>query len=150
MCMKFAIRNMRHASFFACQMNERNVQIIEKDGQPEYAVLPIEDYRRLVASLEDSADCAAIDRVLSEDAAGETVPGEVVNAILDGAPPLRAWRQHRGFTLEVLAERTGVSKGYLSQVENGRKSGTLALFRRLATVLDVALDDLAGWKGEDA
>lgn len=131
-------------------MNERNVQIIEKDGQPEYAVLPIEEYRRLVASLEDSADCAAIDRALSEDAAGETVPGEVVNAILDGAPPLRAWRQHRGCTLEVLAKRTGVSKGYLSQVENGRKSGTLDLFRRLATVLDVALDDLAGWKGEDA
>lgn len=131
-------------------MNERNVQIIEKDGQPEYAVLPIEEYRRLVASLEGSADCAAIDRAVSEDAAGETVPGEVVNAILDGASPLRAWRQHRGLTLDALAKRTGVSKGYLSQVENGRKSGTLDLFRRLATVLDVALDDLAGWKGEEA
>ena len=131
-------------------LNERNVQIIEKDGQPEYAVLPIEEYRRLIDSLEDSADCAAIDRAVSEDAAGETVPGQVVNAILDGAPPLRAWRQHRGFTLEALAKRTGVSKGYLSQVENGRKSGTLDLFRRLATVLDVALDDLAGWKGEEA
>lgn len=124
-------------------MNERNVQIIEKDGRPEYAILPIEDCRRMVALLEDSADCAAIDRALSEDAAGETVPGEIVNAILDGAPPLRAWRQYRGFTLDALAERTGVSKGYLSQIENGRKSGTLDLFRRLATALDVALDDLA-------
>lgn len=127
-------------------MNERNVQIIEKDGRPEYAVLPIEDYHRMIATLEDARDRAAIDRVLREDEAGETVPGEVVHAILDGAQPLRAWRQHRRLTLDGLARQVGVSKGYLSQIENGRKSGTLDLVRRLAAVLDVTLDDLAGWK----
>ena len=36
-------------------MNEQNVQIIEKDGEPEYAVVPIEEYRRMVAALEDAA-----------------------------------------------------------------------------------------------
>lgn len=127
-------------------MNERNVQIIEKDGRPEYAVLPIDDYHRMIATLEDARDRAAIDRVLREDEAGETVPGEVVHAILDGAQPLRAWRQHRRLTLDGLARQVGVSKGYLSQIENGRKSGTLDLVRRLAAVLDVTLDDLAGWK----
>ena len=131
-------------------MNERNVQIIEKDGRPEYAVLPIDDYHRMIATLEDARDRAAIDRVLREDEAGETVPGEVVHAILDGAQPLRAWRQHRRLTLDGLARQVGVSKGYLSQIENGRKSGTLDLVRRLAAVLDVTLDDLAGWKNEQA
>ena len=125
-------------------MNERDVQIIEKDGVPEYAVLPIEEYRRMVASLEDAEDCAAIDRALGEYEAGEAVPGEVVHAILEGTPPLRAWRRHRGLTLDALAERMGVSKGYLSQIENGRKPGTLDLFRRLALVLDAAIDDLVG------
>lgn len=129
-------------------MNERNVQIIEKDGRPEYAVLPIDDYHRMVATLEDARDRAAIDRVLKDDEAGETVPGEIVHAILDGARPLRAWRRHRRLTLDELARRVGVSKGYLSQIENGRKSGTLDLIRRLAAVLDVTLDDLAGWKNE--
>ncbi len=80
--------------------------------------------------------------------AGETVPGEVVHAIIDGAPPLRAWRQHRRLTVDGLAARVGASKGYLSQIENGRKSGTLDLVRRLAAVLHVTLDDLAGWKDE--
>lgn len=37
-------------------MNERNVQIIEKDGRPEYAVLPIDDYHCMVATLEDARD----------------------------------------------------------------------------------------------
>lgn len=49
------------------------------------------DYHRMIATLEDVRDRAAIDRVLREDEAGETVPGEVVHAILDGAQPLRAW-----------------------------------------------------------
>ena len=129
-------------------MTERRVQTIEKDGEPEYAVVPIDEYRRMVAALEDAADIAAIGRAWDEDAAGETVPGEVVNTILDGASPLRAWRLYRGLTLEVLADRIGVSKGYLSQIEQGRKPGTLGVFRRLADALGVFIDDLAGWENE--
>ena len=34
-------------------MNEQEVQIIEKNGEPEYAVVPIEEYRRMVAALEE-------------------------------------------------------------------------------------------------
>ena len=56
-------------------MNEQDVQIIEKDGKPEYVVVPIEAYRRMVAALEDAADSAAIERAWAEDAAGETGPG---------------------------------------------------------------------------
>ena len=97
----------------------------------------------MVAALEDAADSAAIERAWAEDAVGETIPGEVVKAILDGESPLRVWRKYREFTLDALAERVGVSKGYLSQIENGKKTGTLDLFRRLADVLNVALDELA-------
>ena len=129
-------------------MTERRVQTIDKDGEPEYAVVPLDEYRRMVAALEDAADVAAIGRSWDEDAAGETVPGEVVNTILDGASPLRAWRLYRGLTLEVLADRIGVSKGYLSQIEQGRKPGTLGVFRRLADALGVFIDDLAGSENE--
>ena len=96
----------------------------------------------MIDLLDDTSDCVAIDRALREDEAGDTIPGEVVNAILDGATPLRAWRQYREFTLEMLADRIGVSKEYLSQIENGQKSGTVDIFRRLSTVLNVELDDL--------
>lgn len=123
-------------------MNEQHVQIIVKDGAPEYAVIPIETYRRMAAALEDAEDSAAIDRAWTDDAAGETVPGDVVKAILNGGSPLRAWRKYRGLTLASLAGQVGVSRGYLSQIENGHKSGTLDLFRRLAGTLDVSMDQL--------
>ena len=126
------------------QMKEQDIQIIEKNGEPEYAVVPIEEYRRMVVALEDAADSAVIERAWAEDAAGETIPGEVVKVILAGESPLRVWRKHRELTLDALAERVGVSKGYLSQIENGQKPGTLGLFRRLAGVLNVALDELVG------
>ena len=96
----------------------------------------------MIDLLDDTSDCAAIDRALCEDEAEETIPGEIVNAILDGVTPLRAWRQHREFTLDMLADRIGVSKEYLSQIENGQKSGTVDIFRRLSTVLGVELEDL--------
>ena len=83
----------------------------------------------MIDLLEDKADCAAIDRALHEDEAGETIPGENVNAILGGVTPLRAWRQHREFTLDMLADQIGVSKEHLSQIENGQKSGTVDLYR---------------------
>ncbi len=43
----------------------------------------------MIDLLDDNADCAAIDRALREDEAVDTIPGEIVNAILDGATPLR-------------------------------------------------------------
>ena len=88
----------------------------------------------MIDLLDDNSDCAAIDRALREDEAGDTIPGEIVNTILDGATPLRAWRQYREFTLEMLADRIGVSKEYLSQIENGQKSGTVDIFRQISTV----------------
>lgn len=50
-------------------------------------------------------------------------------------------RVQRGFTLAGMSERTGLSKGYLSRIENGRKSPPLDTLRRLASALgtDVAV-----------
>ena len=89
-------------------MNEENVQIILKDGRPEYLVVPIEDYRRMIASLEDISDMKAIDRALEEHRNGESIPGEIVDAIIDGMTPIRAWRLYRKLTLASLAEQTGI------------------------------------------
>ena len=36
----------------------------------------------MIDLLDDNADCAAIDRALREDEAGDTIPGEIVNAIM--------------------------------------------------------------------
>lgn len=44
-------------------------------------------------------------------------------------------RIDRGITLDVMAQRTGFSKGYLSRIENGKKTPPLSTLGRLAVAL---------------
>lgn len=59
------------------------------------------------------------------------------------AETLRELREGRGLTLEELAEAAGLSKGFLSQLENGKVGIGLWSARMLADVLQVSMDDLA-------
>lgn len=121
------------------------VQIIERDGEPEYAVVPIALYRRLLALAEDAEDIAAADRAMGELARGEDeiVPGDIAHRLLAGENPLRVWREHRGLTQEELAAAAGVGKSYVSQIEAKKKPGSVAVLQRLAGALGLDLDDLA-------
>ncbi len=121
------------------------VQIIERDGKPEYAVVPIDTYERLVASAEQAEDLRAYDLAMAELERGEdeVVPEAVAQRLLAGeVHPLRVWREHRGLTQEALATSAGVGKSYISQLEAGRKSGSIDAMRRLASVLKVDIEDL--------
>ena len=70
------------------------------------------------------------------------IPSEVTYAILDGANPVRVWREYRGFTQQVLADQAEISTPYLSQIESGKRTGTAAVLGRLAAALNLDIDDL--------
>ena len=119
------------------------VQIIRRDGQPEWAVLPYAEYEALVEAAEMLADIRTYDEAKVRLADGEeTVPAEVTFAILDGANPIAVWRRHRNLSQQQLAVEAGISKAYLSQLEAGKRSGTTAVLARLARALQVDLDAL--------
>jgi len=90
--------------------------------------------------LEDMDDRRAVDAAAA--GRGTFLPAGQVRRILDGASPLRVYREHRGLTLQALADRIGVGKSYLSQIETGRKNGSLKVMGACAAALDVDLDDL--------
>jgi len=69
--------------------------------------------------------------------AGLIRPGMHALAIADGTHPVKAWREHKGLTLQALADAAGVSKPYVSQIEGGKRAGTAATLRKLATALGV-------------
>ncbi len=50
-------------------------------------------------------------------------------------PRLRALRKALGVTLEVLAERSGHTKGYLSKIETGKKLPPIATLSRISDAL---------------
>lgn len=119
-------------------------QIIEKDGVPEYAVIPFDEFQRLLDDSEMLRDVAAFDsaRKAVESGAEELIPASVVDRLLDGENPVKVWREYRGFTASELASGCGISPAAISQIESGKRKSSVALLRKIATFLRVDLDDL--------
>jgi DNA-binding XRE family transcriptional regulator len=111
----------------------------------EMVTIPRVEYDRLRAAAEDLADLQAYDHAKAALAASEDelVPAEYVNRLLNGDSPLRVYRDLRGMTQAVLAERSGVNRVTVAEIETGRKQGSVATLRKLAGALGVAVDDLA-------
>jgi len=57
---------------------------------------------------------------------------------------VRALRRERGWTLEYLAERSGVSRAMISKLERGEKNPTLVVAAKVAEGLGVSLSRLVG------
>ena len=120
-----------------------NIQVIERNGNPEWAIIPYKDYLRLVEEAEMLNDVLDYDVAIEAVKQGEElVPSEVAYAILDGESPIRVWREYRGYTQRQLSEAAGISKPYLSQIETGKRTGTTEVLSGIAKALDLTIDDI--------
>ena len=120
------------------------VQTINRDGKPEYVVLPWAEYQALLEAAEDAIDGALLDAFRQKLATGqeETIPATIVDMLLAGANPIKLWREYRGLTQDALANRAGISKAYLCQIETGKREGAIKTLRAIATALGVTVDEL--------
>ena len=110
----------------------------------------VADFERRLDEAEDAYDALAmrlaeIEHVVS---GGEWVPGEVVDRLIAGDHPIRVWREHRGLKSRDLAGQAGISPALLSEIENGKKEGSIKTLAALARALRVDLDDLVAWPRE--
>jgi DNA-binding XRE family transcriptional regulator len=108
-------------------------------GEDEVADFMMIKPRDLDDMIEDAAAAAAYARTRGK----EFIPSIVVDRLLSGENPVKVWREHRGFTLLTLGEAIGLGDGYLSQIENGQRKGTVATLKKIAHALSVDLDDLS-------
>lgn len=119
-----------------------SAQILEKNGKPEFAVIPIEEYKKLLELAEDAEDIGAADRVMNSDDE-ELIPHEIAIRLIKGNEhPLLIWREYRGMTQGDLADKAGIGKSYISQIESGKKPGSVAVLADIAQALDVDIDDI--------
>ena len=115
--------------------------IRDSKGRPVSVVISWDEWSRMTRSASDE------DLYRSAKAQpSRVIPGVVLNAILDGVNPIRAFREHRNLSQQTLANQASLSVPYLSQLETGRRKGSVATLRKLAELLDAAVDILAGEK----
>ncbi len=121
-----------------------DVQFIENNGKPTYAVIPVEDYNRLLAAASGESDDAEYSEIMAGIKSGEkeTFPAEFVERLLDTDSEIREWRKYRGFSQTSLAKATGLSQAAIAQIENGKRRPTVDTARKIANALNCEIDDL--------
>ncbi|WP_421526118.1 helix-turn-helix domain-containing protein [Pseudomonas yamanorum] len=109
-----------------------DIQIITKDGEPEYAVLPWAQYQALLkaAGQQPTSPASNIRQATAEP---DLRPLE----------QLRSLREAKGLAIEALARTVGISPSYLGLIESGERQPDAAIRRSLAWELGVA-----GWREE--
>jgi DNA-binding XRE family transcriptional regulator len=118
------------------------VQIVDIAGH-KMALVPIEEYERLLDIVDDKVDIlAAADAERRRLEGEEYLPAEMVDRILDGEPPLRVWREYRNLTQTALAAKVGTSEATISRLESGKMIGDRKRWRPIAEALGVTIDDL--------
>lgn len=101
-----------------------DVQIINgPDGKPAFVVIPYAQY------------------VAQHDSDRDLIPHEVVSLIVDGASPIRAWREHLGLTQEDVSKRLGISQPAYAQQEAAAKPRK-ATREKIAAAFDIEPDQL--------
>ena len=123
------------------------VQFIKITGGEELAVLPKHDYERLVAlaASEDVGTARIVRRAREAIAAGREIvlPKTVVDRLVAGENPIRVLREWQEMTQAELVVRVGITQGYLSDLEAGKRKGPVALHQKIARALGVPIDLLS-------
>ena len=102
-----------------------NVQFIEQNGKPTFAVIPYEEYLRLLPP---------------EDVA---IPHEVVGLVVRGGMNLvKAWRTYLGLTQAQVAKKAGISQAALSQMEKGEKNLRTKTLEKLSAAMGLDVEQL--------
>ena len=104
-----------------------NVQVITREGEPEYAVLPWAEFQALLKAAG----------LPSKSAAPEAAAPQLPMAELSQMGSLR---QGLGLSIEQLARTVGISPSYLELIETAERQPDAAIRRALARALSVA-----GW-----
>ncbi len=129
-------------------------KVIRTPKGEELVLLPKAEYDRLrrlereaglqAAAVQEAQDVQQAMRILAEIRSGvqETVPQAMVQRLLTGEHPVLVWREYRKLTAEALAQRAGLSRAYVTQIETGARKGSVRSLRALARALNVEMEDL--------
>jgi ribosome-binding protein aMBF1 (putative translation factor) len=99
----------------------------------------------VIDALEEVEDRAAVRASVSRRASGKNdgLPAELYRRMRAGEHPIRVWRAQRKMSLSALAGRARVARAYLSEIETGKKPGSVSALQKIARALEVDLDELA-------
>ena len=92
-------------------------QFISAPGGGRLVIITEDEYNALLEAQDDADDLAAAINGRKSMAEEGAIPTEVSRAIRAGAHPVRAWRDHRGFSQAQLADAAGFTQAAIARIE---------------------------------
>ncbi len=100
--------------------------LLHIQGKP-YVLVPLHDYRSLTNAQDD-----------------DNLPEDILDRLTaQEESPVKILRKHRGMTQAELAREAGISRPYLTEIETGKKDGSIRAMKSVAQVLGVNVGVLA-------
>jgi DNA-binding XRE family transcriptional regulator len=107
----------------------------------DIVILSRKEYDRLlVAANDDAVDAAIAKKAIVRNE--ETLNEAEMDQLLAARTPLAFWRKKRGLTQTDLAKAAKIAQGFLSEIENGLKTGDVTVLQRIAIALEISLLEL--------
>lgn len=102
-----------------------NYDIIHIAGKP-HVLVPVHDFT-----------------ALKNGAGADDLPTDVKEKLaMKAGHPVKIVRKFRGMTQEDLANATGLSRPYITEIETGRKEGSIRALKAIADALSISLENL--------
>lgn len=114
--------------------------VTDESGNKTHVLISTRMYNHLVEQAEMLHDIADFKSALHEN--DEFIPADMVNRLARGDNPVNVWRKHRQLSAKALAEKAGLTPGYVSMIESGKREPSVKSLKALANALDVDIDDL--------
>lgn len=100
--------------------------LLHIQGKP-YVLIPLHDYRDMTGEMGH-----------------DDLPEDILDALAARQDhPVKILRKYRGMTQKELSEASGISRPYLTEIETGKKDGSVRALRALAEALDIPAGLLA-------
>ncbi len=106
-------------------------QVIHQHGKPAFAVIPWDEYQRLIQGQKT-------------DEADVWLPHEVVELnVIHGKNLIKAWREHFNLTQQQLADKSGLTQSAIARLETGDSAPRTATLKKIAAAMGITLEQLS-------
>lgn len=131
-----------------------SVQVIMKDGRPEWAVLPYDEYEALLVRAEASQGATSEEPTALKPEDRKQLRNSLMEQLKDVASisdagsfqgaKVTAVMQSKGLDAAFVAREVGISPVYLKQIEAGEREPSEPILRNIARALGVDVNELSG------
>lgn len=105
-------------------------QIIIQNGKPVFAVIPWDEYQKLIHTQATS------------DESDVWFPNEVVKANVRGDSLIKAWREYYKLTQAELAAKAGMKQSSLARLEKSATNPRKSTLTKLAKAMGIEVEQL--------